>query len=104
MNANWKHRLSLAVGAALVVAILILASRLQPVQAQREVAPATGPRYSVVETEGHNLIVTDNQRNTLYFYTIDKDKEIGTELRLRATLDLNKVGQPTIKPEKPKSE
>ncbi len=56
------------------------------------------PHFNVVETEGHNLIVTDNQTNTLYFYTIDKDKEIGSELRLRGTVDLTQVGKPVIKP------
>jgi len=57
-----------------------------------------GPRYSVVETEGHNLIVTDNQTNTLYFYTIDKDAKIGSEMKLRGTIDLKQVGKEVIKP------
>jgi hypothetical protein len=57
-----------------------------------------GPRYSVIETEGHNLIVTDNQSNTLYFYTIDKDAKIGSELHLRGTVDLKQVGKDVIKP------
>jgi hypothetical protein len=34
-----------------------------------------------------NLSVTDNQTNIIYFYTIDKDKAIGSELRLRGRLD-----------------
>jgi hypothetical protein len=59
-----------------------------------------GPRYSVIETEGHNLIVTDNKSNVLFFYTIDKDKEVGSELKLRGTLDLNEVGKPKLKPER----
>jgi hypothetical protein len=59
-----------------------------------------GPRYTVVESEAHNLIVTDNKTNTLYFYTIDKDKEVGSELRLRGSIDLNQVGKPEIKPAK----
>jgi hypothetical protein len=59
---------------------------------------AAGPRYSVVETEGHNLIVTDNKSNTLYFYTIDKDAAIGSALKLRGSVDLNKVGSPSIQP------
>ena len=59
----------------------------------------SGPRYSVVETEGHNLIVTDNQKETLYFYTIDKDAKIGTDLKLRGQLDLKQVGKKVIKPE-----
>ena len=59
----------------------------------------SGPRYSVVETEGHNLIVTDNQKEILYFYTIEKDAKIGSELKLRGTVDLKQVGKKEIKPE-----
>jgi hypothetical protein len=51
-----------------------------------------------VMTEGHNLIVTDNRSNTLHFYTIDKDKEIGSDLHLRGSVDLTQVGKETIKP------
>jgi hypothetical protein len=56
----------------------------------------TGPHYSVVMTEGHNLLVTDNGTNKIYFYTIDKDKPIGSPLKLRASVDLTKVGQDEI--------
>jgi 6-phosphogluconolactonase (cycloisomerase 2 family) len=56
------------------------------------------PHYNVVATEGHNLIVTDNSTNTLYFYTIEREKPIGSELHLRGTVDLNQVGKPVIKP------
>ena len=52
----------------------------------------------MVDTKAHNLIVTDNKTNTVYFYTIDKDKPVGSELKLRGTIDLNQVGRPTIKP------
>jgi hypothetical protein len=62
------------------------------------------PHYSVVATEGHNLIVTDNQKDKLYFYTIDREKEIGSELRLRGTVDLNQVGNPVITPRHFKAE
>jgi hypothetical protein len=103
MNASWKNRLPLVLGAALVVVALVGWTRPQSANAARDDAPAAG-RYSVVETEAHNLIVVDNKTNTLYFYTIDKDKEIGSELKLRGTLDLNQVGKPTIKPEKSKAE
>jgi hypothetical protein len=99
MNANGSNRIILI--AVLGLSAVIATTRLQPVQAQRDAAPA-GHRYSVVETEGHNLIVTDNQTETLYFYTIDKDKEIGTELKLRGSVDLKQVGKPIIKPTKPK--
>jgi hypothetical protein len=57
-----------------------------------------GPKYTIVETEGTNLLVVDNSTNTLLFYTVDPDKTIGDELHLRGTVDLNQVGQPTIKP------
>jgi hypothetical protein len=57
-----------------------------------------GPRYTVIETEGTNLLVTDNASNTLYFYTVDPDKTVGDELKLRGSLDLNLVGKPGIKP------
>lgn len=67
----------------------------------REEGPAKqglSPRYTVVETEGHNLIVTDNQKETLYFYTIEKDAKIGSDLKLRGTVDLKQVGNEVIKP------
>ena len=105
MNASWKNRWSLAAVATLVVLGLVVLARWQPAQAQQGGRPsfAGGARYSVIETEGHNLIVTDNSNNTLYFYTIDKDKEVGSELKLRGTIDLNQVGQPVIKPMPPKA-
>ena len=54
-------------------------------------------RFSVVETQAHNLLVTDNTTNTLYFYTVDKDAKIGADLKLRASVDLTQVGKPEIK-------
>jgi hypothetical protein len=98
MNATWKARMPLAIVAGLVVIALIFTARSQPVRAEREGGATSGPRYSVIETAAHNLIVTDNQTNTLYFYTIDRDKPIGSELKLRGTLDLTKVGERVIKP------
>src|SRR5689334_14706517 len=55
-------------------------------------------RYTVVHTEGTNLLVTDNQTNTLFFYTIEENGKPGDDLILRGTADLNQVGKPTIKP------
>ena len=100
MNASWKNRLSVALVAAVVVAGLFAVARLQPARAAADDAPLTGPRYSVIETEAHNLIVTDNKTHKLYFYTIDKDKEIGSDLKLRGTIDLNQVGKTVITPTK----
>ena len=104
MNATWKARMPLAVVAGLAVLALIFTARSRPVRAERDAGATAGPRYSVVETEAHNLIVTDNQTNTLYFYTIDKDKPIGSELKLRGSIDLTKVGGPTLKPKKTAAE
>ena len=53
----------------------------------------------MVETEGHNLLVTDNQTDILYFYTIDKDAKIGSDLKLRGKIDLKQVGKDVVKPE-----
>ena len=98
MNANWKNRLPLVILAGLLVMAVIFMARSASARADKDAAPTSGPRYTVVETEGHNLIVTDNQSNTLYFYTIDKDKEVGSDLQLRGSVDLNQVGKSTIKP------
>ena len=51
-----------------------------------------------METEGHNLVVTDNGTNTLYFYTVDKGQQPGSEMKLRAKVDLNQVGKEAIMP------
>jgi hypothetical protein len=102
MNVEWKNRLPVAIVAALAVAALVISTHSQPAFADRADSSFPGGRYSVVETEGHNLIVTDNKTNTLYFYTIDKDKEVGSELKMRGSVDLNQVGKETIQPTKAK--
>lgn len=101
MNTNWKQRSPMVLAALLVVVALIALARYQPARAERAADSAVAPRYTVIDTEGHNLIVTDNQSNTLFFYTIDKDKEVGSELKLRGSLDLNQVGKPSLKLMKP---
>ena len=75
----------LAVGlVALVVALIALATTENPVFGQRPQRFGGGgmaappAHYTVVMTEAHNLLVTDNASNKLYFYTIDKDKPIGS--------------------------
>jgi hypothetical protein len=68
--------------------------------AQGKGGTAAAPHYTVVETEGHNLIVTDNQKNTLYFYTVNKEEPVGSPLHLRGSLDLTQVGGPTLTPTK----
>ncbi len=103
MRTHLNHHKGLVLVVGLIAIALIVTARLQPVQAERAAGAAadtpSGPHYTVVETEGHNLIVTDNRADILYFYTIDKDKEIGSELKLRGKADLSQVGKPVIKPE-----
>jgi hypothetical protein len=101
MKTLLTNRNALVLVAAVVAIALIVVVRLQPAQAERAEAAAagSGPHYTVVETEGHNLIVTDNESNTLYFYTVDKGKDPGSELKLRGKVDLTKVGKPSIMPE-----
>lgn len=62
--------------------------------------PADGnsATYDVVVTDGSHLIVTDNAKQQLYFYAIDPEAEIGSELHLRGHIDLKQVGQKSIKP------
>jgi hypothetical protein len=98
MTMNWTNRLRLSVGAVLAVAVLALALTTRPAAVRAEEGGSSGgsPHYSVVITEAHNLLVTDNASNKLYFYTIDKDKPIGSPLKLRASIDLTKVGKDEI--------
>jgi len=85
------------------------AQPIQPVQPVQpggvQMSSAGGPKYTVVDTEGTNLLVIDNTKNTLFFYTCDEGKGAGEVLKLRGTIDLNQVGQPTITPKgQPKAE
>ncbi len=103
MNANTKNRLSFAIAGVAVAIALVVSTQTQRVRAERGDAVTPG-RFSVVDTEAHNLIVTDNKTNTVYFYTIDKDKEVGSPLKLRGSIDLNQVGKATITPTKAAAE
>src|SRR5262245_5427706 len=86
--------------AALVLAVGVFLFR-PAVGAQQGAAPAAGgAKYTVVDTEGTNLTVVDNATNTLYFYCVDPAKEVGDELHLRGSVDLNEVGKPVLKPKK----
>ena len=99
MNQTRMRCGAVVLALALAVGALALLNRGQPAlgagQADR---PASGHHYTVVETEGHNLVVTDNATNTLYFYTVDKGQPPGSDLKLRASVDLKQVGQPVIRP------
>ncbi len=100
MKASWTGGLLLALAVGLVAGLMI-SHRVAPAAARDEDRPQISSepgRFRVVESEFRNLIVTDNKTNTLYFYTIDKGKEPGDELKLRGSIDLNQVGQPVLKP------
>ena len=98
MTANWKTRLPLALTAVLAVAVIALAFTTRPAQGRTEEGgSAASPHYTVVMTEAHNLLVTDDRANKLFFYTIDKDKPIGSPLKLRASINLTDVGKDEIK-------
>jgi hypothetical protein len=93
---NWKSAVLVIVGVILLGGVLVLTNRAPVQAAEQGAAGMAGPRYTVIETQGHNLLVTDNGTNTCYYYTIDKDKEIGSDLKLRASVDLSQVGKPEI--------
>ena len=97
MKAKW---LGGVVVASLILALgAVLASRGVSVQGQDRAGPRTsgGPHYTVIETQGFNLLVTDNGANRLYYYATDKDAPVGSPLKLRASLDLTQVGKPEIR-------
>jgi hypothetical protein len=100
MSRKWQFSAAFAVLAALVGGLVVGITLSQPALAGGEAKGAVlgYPRYTVVHTEGTNLIVTDNKTNTLYYYTIDPDQDPGADLKLRGTADLNQVGKEIITP------
>jgi hypothetical protein len=99
MSWKWKVSAAFAILAALVGGLFLGVMLSQPALAGGEKGTVMGyPRHTVVQTEGTNLIVTDNKTNTLYFYTIDPDADPGADLKLRGTVDLNLVGKDIITP------
>jgi hypothetical protein len=94
---NWKNGAMFLVGAVLISATLLLTNREAAQGQQGGKGGGGAPHYTIVETQGHNLLVTDNAKNMVYFYTIDKDGKVGDDLKLRASVDLTQVGGETIK-------
>jgi hypothetical protein len=92
-------------GWATALVVLVIAFGVFGFRPRTEAQPAraeaaAGPKCTVVDTEGTNLLVVDNATNTLYFYTVEPGKEVGDDLHLRGSLDLNQVGKPILKPKK----
>jgi hypothetical protein len=99
MKKMWQGGVVVVLAVVLSAAGAMLLSPTPTARARADDAKETGgPRYSVVETEGHNLLVTDNKAEVLYFYTIDKDAKIGSDLKLRGKIDLKQVGKEVVKP------
>lgn len=86
-----------ALGALAVVAVVV---GLAVSRGGAQGPAVTAGRYTVVETEGTNLLVVDNVTNMLHFYTVEPGKEVGDDLHLRGSLDLNDVGKPVLKPKR----
>jgi hypothetical protein len=100
MSKSWTKTLLVVVALILVAGALVVTLRGPEQVAAQGVGVKGGggmPHYSVIETNGQNVLVTDNTTNTLYFYTIDKEEKIGAPLKLRGSLDLSQVGKPEIK-------
>jgi hypothetical protein len=96
----WKRLGWGTVLAVLVIAFGVFGLRPRTEAQQAAAQAATAARYTVVDTEGTNLLVVDNGTNTLYFYTVEPGKEVGDDLILRGSLDLNEVGKPMLRPKK----
>jgi hypothetical protein len=97
MSIGSKSGLVIGGAILLVVGVTIGMSLNSPTVAQGTGGNANA-RFTVVETDGISLIVTDNQKHTVYFYTVDQGDKPGSDLHLRGTVDLSSVGQATIKP------
>jgi hypothetical protein len=92
MKKTYGLLVVVALGAAAVT--MMFSSTARTAAGKADDAKATsGPRYTVVETQGFNLLVTDNGTNKLYYYATDKDVPVGSPLKLRASLDLSQVGE-----------
>jgi hypothetical protein len=95
MKQTWKQTIGIGLVIALAVGALAM-TRSQPAFGAEQAG--SGAHYTVLETEGHNLVVTDNATDTLYFYTVDKGQNPGADLKLRASINLKDVGKSVIKP------
>src|SRR5690349_11547798 len=98
MSVNGKNRMWMVIGLALVAVALVMMNRSHSAQEERAAPAGSGPRYTVIETQGYNLLVTDNASNKLYFYAADKEAAVGAPMKLRASLDQTQIGKEEIKP------
>jgi len=98
MNKLWQGGVLVALAVVFAVALsALLGTRQEALGQPGGGVKSGGPHYTVIETNGQNLLVADNVANKLYYYTIGKDQPIGSPLKLRASLDLTQVGKEQIK-------
>jgi hypothetical protein len=100
MKTSWKISVA-AVVLSLAVGVGIGMNLSQPAfgtAQQPPSPPGSLTRYAVIHTEGTNIAVTDNKTNIVYYYTTDHGAEPGSDLKLRGTLDLSKVGDQVLRP------
>ncbi len=95
MSLNWKSGAVLLVALTLVLGVVIGSNLNWAARAGADAAG--GPGYTIVETDGTNLLVTDNKASTVYYYTIEPGGKPGDDLHLRGSADLTQVGKPVIK-------
>ena len=95
MSQIGKISVLLVLLVGVVVVAFVGVNRSQSAAAQGGAAKGS---YTVVGTDGTHLIVTDNKTDTLYFYSIEKDAHIGSELKMRGKVDLSQVGKDVITP------
>jgi hypothetical protein len=95
---SWKTLASVTAIALLAIAFGVFGLRPR-IEAQQGPGAVVG-RCSIVDTDGTNLIVVDNAKNMVYFYTVDAGKEPGDDLHLRGSIDLTHVGEAVLKGKK----
>jgi hypothetical protein len=100
MSSSRRWSVVIVVVALLAGGLFLLNAQLTATENGSSVSQpgAVHVRYTVVQTDGLHLIVTDNAKNTTYFYAIDEGEKPGADLKLRGSVDLTQIGQEVIKP------
>jgi hypothetical protein len=100
MNLSWKKAglATLLIGLAAGILIGFCLTPGPGVAQEKPKMNAPAHRFTVVSSEGTNLIAVDHQTHTLFFYTVDHGSEPGADLKLRGTVDLTKLGDSVLKP------
>src|SRR6516165_11673888 len=96
---NTKSRIVAVAAVAVAVGAIVLSSAASRVfgRGGEDTKAGGSPHYSVVMTEGHNLLVTDNATNKIYFYTIYQDKPICSPLKIRPPGEFTQGGGEEIR-------